>query len=65
MTDHHGSFRLRVEPCRREPTRYTWTVLDHEQVVRQSCHSLPSEQMARSRGLSELKDVRALWRDSH
>jgi hypothetical protein len=64
MTEQQGSFRLRVEPCRREPTRYSWMVLDHEQVVRQSCYSLPSKQMARRRGQAELKDVEALWRDS-
>jgi hypothetical protein len=65
MIEQRGSFRLRVEPCGREPTRYTWMVLDHEQIVRQSCYSLPNERMARSRGQTELKAAEDLWRDSH
>lgn len=65
MIEQRASFRLRVEPCRREPTRFTWMVLDHEQIVRRSCYSLPSEQMARDRGQTELKAAEELWRDSH
>jgi hypothetical protein len=64
MTHQGGSFRLHIESCRREPNRYAWVILDHEHIVRQSCHSLPSEQEARRRGRAELKDVEALWRDS-
>ncbi|MGH1570984.1 hypothetical protein ACRAWG_10235 [Methylobacterium sp. P31] len=60
MTGQEGSFRLRVEPCRRELNRYSWTISGRGHVVRQSCYSLPSEQEACSRGQLALKDVEAL-----
>ncbi|MER2269122.1 hypothetical protein [Methylobacterium oxalidis] len=62
--DNAAPLVLQVEPCENDPSRYRWVIRDRDQVVRQSCYSLASEEEARTEGQAALQEAAALLRDS-